>query len=131
MWVDQDPVPVGVAADWTLATNMTVVAGVLTLTAVADAGVTKRNIPGLLEGHLYEMTIVLDSIDDGAIQVDIGGDAVSDLTSAGTFVSKFRPSYGNELVLTVDNAASTITGAISSIQIRALDYVNFDLLPVL
>lgn len=131
MWVDQTAIPIATAGDWTLATNTTVVAGVLTLTAVADAGVTKRNIPGLLEGHLVEVTIVLDSIDAGEIDVVIGGVTVASLDTVGTYTYKIRPTYGNEITLTVDNAASVITAAISSMTFTSLDYINFDLLPSL
>lgn len=129
MWVDQIAVPIKTAGDWTLGADTTVVAGVLTLTASADGEVTKRNIPGLLEGHAVKVTIVLDSIDAGELDVVIGGVTIASLDTAGTFTFQIRPTYGNEITITVDNSASVITAAISSLIFESMDSINGDLLP--
>ena len=131
MYVDQYPVPIKVSTQWTLGADTTVVGGVLTFTATADDEVSLRNIPGVLEGHAYRMTVVLDSIDAGVIALTISNVSVGTMAAAGTHVFDFRGSVGNSLWITIVNNASVITGAISSIHIESLDSINGDLLPSL
>ena len=77
------------------------------------------------------MTIVLDSIDAGGLDVVLGGASVVSLNSANTFVATVRPTYGNELTITVDNAASVITATISSITIEAVEPLRMEQIPVI
>jgi hypothetical protein len=129
MWVDQTAIPVKDDSEWTLGTNMVASTGDLVLTASPDAEVAKRNIPGLLEGHAVRVTIVLDSIDAGELDLVIGGVTVASLDTPGTIVYDIRPTYGNEITITVDNSASVITATISSMTFAALDSINGVLLP--
>lgn len=131
IWCTQTAVPVKVAADWTLATNTVATTGSLVGTAVADAGVTYRNIPGVLEGHAYKVTIVLDSIDAGELDLVFGGVTLDSMTAAGTLVAWVRPTAGNQLSITIDNPASVITYTISSIVVEALDPITLDMIPTI
>ncbi len=131
IWVYQTAIPVKVAGDWTLGTNMVASTGDLVLTASPDAEVAKRNIPGVIEAHLYKVTIVVDSIDAGELDVIVGGVAVGSLDSAATFTFYARPTNGNELSLTVDNSASVITATISSIIVEALDPIRLETIPTI
>jgi hypothetical protein len=131
IYVDQTAIPVKVAGDWTLGTNMVASSGSLVLTASPDAEVAKRNIPGVLDALLYKVTIVVDSIDAGELDVVFGGVAIGSLDAAATYTFWVRPTGGNELTITVDNAASDITGTISSLIIEAQDPIELDRIPVI
>jgi len=131
IWVNQTAVPVKVAADWTLGGNTVASSGSLVATASADAEVTSRNIPGMLEGHAYKVTVVLDAIDAGELVVTIGGVSVDALTTAGTVVYWVRPTDGNKVTITVDNSASVITWTISSLIVEALDPISLDMIPTI
>ncbi len=131
MYVDQTAIPVKAASEWTLGTNMVASSGSLVLTASPDAEVAKRNIPGMIEGHRIKVTVVLDSIDAGELDVIIGGVTVASLDTAATVVFYVRPTYGNEISFTVDNPASDITATISSLTFETMDSFDFDLLPVI
>ena len=131
MYVDQTAIPVKDDSEWTLGTNMVASSGSLVLTASPDGEVAKRKIPGLLDNHLTKVTLVLDSIDAGELDIVIGGVAVTSPTSAGTYVYAIRPTGGNEISIMVDNSASVITATISSLTFVAQDPINFDLLPAI
>jgi hypothetical protein len=53
------------------------------------------------------------------------------LDAAATYTFWVRPTGGNELTITVDNAASDITGTISSLIIEAQDPIELDRIPVI
>jgi hypothetical protein len=129
IWIDQTAIPVKDDSEWTLGTGMAASSGSLVLTASPDGEVASRNIPGVLEGHLYMFTVVVDSIDAGKLDVTLGGAVVGSLDSAGTLVLDVRPSAGNTLAITVDNDASTVTATISSLTVEAMDPVSLELIP--
>jgi hypothetical protein len=131
LWVDQTAIPVKVAGDWTLGTNMVATTGDLVLTASPDAEIAKRFIPGVIESLYYKVTIVVDSIDAGELDVVFGSVAIGSLDSAATFTFYVRPTGGNELSLTVDNAASVITATISSITVEAQEPIEIHRVPVI
>lgn len=130
LWVDQTAIPVKDDSEWTLGTNMVASSGSLVLSASPDGEVASRNIPGVLEDHVYKVTIVLDSIDAGELDVLLGGVEIPSLTTAGTTVAYVRPTAGNLLSITVDNAASSITATISSIVIEAEDPIDIEKLAI-
>ena len=76
------PVPVAVDAKWTLS-NFTIAATFLDASAVAAASYASRFIPGVLEGHLYKVTIVVAATDEDLV-VTMGGVAVGTMGSADT-----------------------------------------------
>ena len=131
IWADQTAVPVKDDSEWTLGVNMVASTGLLVLTAAADAAVASRNIPGVMEGVTSKVTIVLDSIDAGEIDVVLGGVAIGSLDAAGTFVFGVVPTAGNLLSFTVDNPASVITGTISSVEIEAQGPIRLERIPVI
>ena len=129
LWIDQTAIPVKDDTEWTLGTNMVASSGSLVLTASPDGEVAKRNIPGVLEAHLYKVTIVVDSIDAGELDVVFGGVAAGSLTAATTYTFYVRPTGGNEVSITVDNTASSITSTISSLTVEALEPIKLERIP--
>lgn len=130
LWVDQTVIPVKDDSEWTLGTNMVASSGSLVLTASPHAEVASRTIPGVLEDHLYKVTIVLDSIDAGELDVLLGGVVIPSLTTAGTTTAYVRPTAGNLLSITVDRPALAITATISSIVIEAQDPIDLEKLVI-
>jgi hypothetical protein len=121
------PVPVAVDAKWTLV-NFTVAATFLDASGVAAASSAARYIPGVLEGHMYKLTIVVDSTDEDLV-VTMGGVAVGTIAGAapGTYVYNVRPTDGDPLKIAT-TAVST-TAVVSSIVVECIDPLNIDLLP--
>jgi hypothetical protein len=120
------PVPVAVDAKWTLS-NFTIAATLLDASAVATASYASRFIPGVLEGHLYEVTIIVDATDQDLV-VTMGGVSVGTMGSADTYVYHVRPTDGEPLKITTTSGAGT-TASISSIVVVGIDPMNMDLLP--
>ncbi len=75
------PVPVAVDAKWTLS-NVTIAATLLDASAVAAASYAKRYIPGVLEGHLHKLTVVVAALSgDNEVQTV----SIDNASSGGTF----------------------------------------------
>jgi len=106
------PVPVAVDAKWTLS-NITIAATFLDASAVAAASYASRYIPGTLEGHLYKLTVVVDTLSgDNEVQT-VGIDSAS---SGGTFTLSVEgvPTAGiayNAAAADVKSAIELITTA--------------------
>jgi hypothetical protein len=132
-WVDHTIIPVKTAADWTLGAGMVATNDAnLVLTAAAHDAVALLPVPGICKDHLYKVTITVDSIDGGELDVVLGGAVVGSLTTAATVTFFVQAtSNSNELTITVDNPALTITATISSIIIEAQEPIDSDLWPVL
>ena len=130
LYVEQEAIPVKTASQWTLGSNMAITGGKLVLTASADAEVASRRIPGLLEGHLYKVTDTVDSIDAGELDVVIGGVAVGSLAAVQTYTWYVRPTGGNLMTITVDNAVSVITSTVSILRFEALEGIDPDRLVI-
>jgi len=75
------PVPVAVDAKWTLS-NFTIAATFLDASAVAATSYASRYIPGVLEGHLHKLTIIVDTL-SGDNEVQTVG--IDNASSGGTF----------------------------------------------
>jgi len=119
------PVPVAVDAKWTLS-NFTIAATLLDASAVAAGSYAQRYIPGVLEGHLYKVTIVVAATDEDLV-VTMGGVAVGTMSSAATYTYYVRPTDGAPLKIATTAVATT--ASISSIVVEAQDPMTMDLLP--
>ena len=119
------PVPVAVDAKWTLS-NFTIAATFLDSSAVAAASYASRYIPGVLEGHMYKVTIVVAATDEDLV-VTMGGVAVGTMASADTYVYYVRPTDGEPLAITTTAVATT--ASITSIVVEGIDPMNIDLIP--
>ena len=75
------PVPVAVDAKWTLS-NVTIAATLLDASAVAAASYARRYIPAVLEGHLYQLDVVVAALSgDNEVQTV----EIDNASSGGTF----------------------------------------------
>ncbi len=119
------PIPVDVDAKWTL-TNWTIAATLLDASAVAASSTAARYIPGVLEGHLYKVTIVVAATDEDLV-VTMGGVSVGTMASAATYVYYVRPTDG--LPFQIATTAVSTTASVSSVVVEAVDPMNLDLLP--
>jgi hypothetical protein len=121
------PVPVAVSGKWTLS-NITVDSnGYLDASAVAPASYAERYIPGVLEGHMYKVVVVIAAADD-PITITMGGVSLGAPSTAGTYTYYFRPTDGLPLKFNYGGAA-TLTASITSVVVQAVDPMKLDLLP--
>jgi hypothetical protein len=121
------PVPVAVDAKWSL-TNFTIAATFLAAAGVAPASQAARYIPGLLEGHLYKITIVVAATDENLMV--LFGDKTTiwkTMPSAATYTFYARPSDSGPFV--IYTSAGSTTASITSVEIELVDPANIDLLP--
>jgi hypothetical protein len=101
--------------------------------AVAVGAYAERYIPGLLDGHLYRITVhFAGSLD--RLRVTIGEIILGHvgITAGGITETKiwtFRPMDGNHLLKFEHHDGSNFTGAVSIVKIEALDPMNLDLIP--
>lgn len=75
------PVATGYNAKWTL-TNFTISTGYLDASAVAPSSLASRYIPGMIQGHLQRLTVVVASV-SGVNEVQTVG--IDNATTSGTF----------------------------------------------
>ena len=120
------PVPVAVDAKWTL-TNFTIAATFLDASAVAPSSLAERYIPGLLEGHLYKITIVVAATDNDLVVLFGDNTVVQTMGSADTYIFYARPT--NSGPFTIYTTAGATTASITSVEIELVDPMNIDLLP--
>ncbi len=93
------PVPVAVDAKWTLS-NLTIASTLLDASAVAAASYAERYIPFTLEGHLYQLSVIVASLSgDNEVQTV----SIDSTSSGGTF----KLTFDGETTGTIDyNAAA-------------------------
>ncbi len=131
LWVDQlnvVKVAASEASAWTL-NLMTVVSGDIDGSAVAVGAYAERQIPGILAGHLYRVTITYAStLDD--IEVTLGGVSVMTLDTgqSETKVAYVRPINSEPLKFSHD-AGTDYTGAVTACSIEAMEPVDPVLFP--
>jgi len=85
-FLSQTPVPVvaGINAKWTL-TNFTIDSnGYLDASAVAAGSSALRYIPGVIQGHLYTVTIVVTAVSGGGTN-EVQTVGIDNATTSGTF----------------------------------------------
>ena len=87
----------------------------------------ERWIPGVLEGHLYEVTIVADS-DESDLVITMGGLTLATALVDGTVVYECRPVDGSPLRFEY-TGASTLAADVTSVTIEAKDPINISLIP--
>jgi len=100
------PVPVAVDSKWTLS-NFTIAATFLDASAVAAGSYAERYIPGVLEGHLHKLTVVVDTLSgDNEVQTV----SIDNASSGGTFTL----SLGTETTagIAFDAAAADVKSAL-------------------
>lgn len=119
-------VPVVLNAKWTLSNFTIDSSGYLDSSAVAAASYAERWIPGLLQGHLQKLTIVVAATDDDLV-VTLGGIAVATISSAGTYIYRIRTTDGDKLKIATTGASTT--SSITSVVVEALDPMNLSLIP--
>lgn len=97
--------------------------------AVAQGAYARRYVPGLVQGHLYRITIgYVNTLMD--ITISMGGKLVYTVSggSSGTAVQYIQPDDGDKL--TIEHlGVGNYTGAIQSIIVEAVDPLNVDLIP--
>jgi hypothetical protein len=128
-FLSQTVVPVNAArtGKWTL-TNFTIDGdGYIDASAVAVASLAERWVPGVLEGHLYKVVIVVAATDDDIV-ITMGGVAVGTISSSGTYTYYVRPSDGSPLKFAYPSG-TTLTASITSVVVTAEDRINVDLIP--
>ena len=133
MWMDQ-PNIVRVhpdeASNWTLNLLTIEADGDVDGSAVAVGASAERRIPGIVDGHLYKVTITYAStLDD--IVVTLGGTSVMTLDTgqSETKVAYVRPA-GNLLKFSHD-AGTDYTGTITACSIEAMEPITPELIPVI
>jgi len=129
-YVSQTLVPaLGDNAFWVLDEFTIDASGYIDATAVSAASVASRYTPGMIPGHLYKVTIVVDSNDE-PFDITMGGLTVATIagTSPGTYVYYLRPTDGDPLAFTTTEVATT--AVISSVTVEAQDPINPDLIPI-
>ena len=120
-------VPVVLNAKWTL-TNITIDGdGYLDASAVAPSSLASRYIPGMLQGHLHRLTVVVAAT-DADIDITWGGVTVGTISALGTYTYRVRPTDGNVLEFKY-NGVATLTASITSVVVEALDPMNLSLIP--
>jgi len=129
-YVNQTLVPaLGDSAFWTL-TNFTIDGdGYLDASAVAPSSLASRYTPGMIPGHLYKVTIVVDATDEDLL-VSMGSVTIATIAGAapGTYTYYVRPVDGYPL--SISTSAGATTCSISSVTVEAQDPINPDLIPV-
>lgn len=112
---------------WTLSGITIHADGYLDAVDVAQDSYAERYIPGIIEGHLYKVTIVTGGGD--AIDITMGGLTLETGATAGTHIYYVRPADGNPLKFNYPGVpAASFT--IESVIVEALDPINPDLIPV-
>ncbi len=129
MYLKQTPVPVADSSKWTF-DDWTVGSDGHLKTNV-DVGTGKyaeRYIPGILDGHLYTITIVVGAATVDGLIITWRGQTLATITTADTYIYRVRPTTGG--VLRFETAAGIANNwDISSIVIEAEDPMNSDLIP--
>jgi hypothetical protein len=139
MYMQADPVPVSSQPSedaWTL--NLMNIdwpsgPGHVEGGAVAVGAYAQRYIPGLIDGHLYKLTIRLSASLD-RLEITLGEISVGHIgnTGSGTVETKIfyvRPVSGNHLLKFEHAAGSNFTGAVTVVTFEALDPMNLDIIP--
>jgi len=122
------PAVVGDAA-WTL-NLMTIEAdGDVGGNAVAVGAYAERWVPGVIQGHLYKVTIA-HSFSLDTLVVTMGGQTLGTLSGVGTAVFYVRPSDGDKLRFEHASGAN-FTGAITSCVVEMMDPMNVELVPTI
>ncbi len=125
MYITHTPVPVAadVTGKWSLTAGATINgSGYISLIS-ATAVNAVRYIPGILGGHLYTVTVTVDSVTVELI-VSLGGIDCSPIVTPGTYTYHMRLIDGRPLRL----AASNDSIVISQVAIVAEDPFNLSLI---
>lgn len=140
IWIEQAPIPIVDSSDWSqIGSGHSVPGESLVFTDAPDLSESKRGIPGIVENHLYEFTITVDSIDEGSIEFVLGGTLAGSVSTIGTHTLQVRPPGSNGgaghsvtlMRIRVDNPGSTTSAEISLVYVKALDPITFGLIPIL
>ena len=138
MYADMDIVPVVSQASedaWTL--NLMTVSypgdGYVEGSAVATGAYAQRYIPGIIDGHLYKLTVHISASLD-RLEITFGDIAVGHIGNTGsgvveTKVFRFRPVDGNHLLKFAHDAGTNFTGAVEIVMFEAEDPMNPDIVP--
>lgn len=98
--------------------------------AVVQGAYAERHVPGLVQGHLYKMTITyVNSLID--VKIRCGGVLVHTMQSGQSktlATYEFRPTDGNKLMFDHDTVGN-YTGGSTYLKIEAVDPLNVDLIP--
>ena len=133
MWVDQ-PNIVKVHPDeiskWSLNLMIIEADGDVGGPAVAVGAYAERQIPGVLVGHLYKVTVEYSiSLDD--IEVTLGGVQVMTLNGGSTETKVAYVRAGGDLLKFSHDAGTNYTGAVMACSIEAMDPITPELIPVI
>jgi hypothetical protein len=101
--------------------------------AVAVGASAERYIPGIIDGHLYKMTVHLSASMD-RLEITLGEIAVGHIGNTGsgvveTKVFYVRPTSGNHLLKFEHAAGTNFTGAVEIVAFEAQDPMNLDIVP--
>lgn len=98
--------------------------------AVAQGAYAERHVPGLVQGHLYKMTVsYVNTLID--VKISCGGVLVHTMQSGQSKTLKeyeFRPTDGDKLMFDHDTVGN-YTGGVTYLKIEAMDPLNVDLIP--
>jgi len=117
--------------DWALNLMTIAVDGDIGGNPVVQGAYAERYVPGLVQGHLYKMTISF--VNSGPVDVDIKCSGQTILTmefgqSKTLAEYEFIATDGNKFK--IDHALSgNYTGAVKYLKIEAMDPLNVDLIP--
>ena len=139
MYLQADPIPV-ISQDsedaWTL--NLMTIdwpagPGHVEGSAVAVGASAERYIPGIIDGHLYKVTVHISASLD-RLKVSFGGNELGYVGATGsgkveTKVWYIRPTDGNHLFELEHVDGTNFTGAIEIVTFEALDPMNLDIVP--
>ena len=98
--------------------------------AVAQGAYAERHVPGLVQGHLYKMTVsYVNTLTD--VKIRCGGVLVHTMQSGQSktmAVYEFTPTDGKKLKFDHDTVGN-YTGAVTYLKIEAKDPLNLDRIP--
>jgi hypothetical protein len=126
IWVDQTAIPAKSDDGWTFSASSFDENGYL-VCARQSAGATYRDIPGIVEGHLYQVTIVVQSV-ALSFNVWFGEVLLGVISTPGTYTYGVRPISGSRLSFIGE---SNSDGVFTLTTFEALDPIELERIPVL
>lgn len=132
MWVDQPnvvPVAASEEAAWTLQGAITVDSadGFIRAVDVAQNSYAERAIAGLIEGHVYKVTITFSGGD--VIDISVGGVTLGTDVAEGTYVYYVRPVTGSVVRFDYTKVPAGSFN-IEAVATEAMEGIDFDLLRI-
>jgi hypothetical protein len=126
MWVDQSALPAKSTNGWTLTDSSIDGNGYLNTNGVGTDYDVYRNIPGVITGHLYKVTVTCLSIGGQTWTISLGGVTVAVFSSPGTKTFAVRPTNGDVLNFHGPSAA-----VFTLATIEAMEPISLERIPVI